>query len=382
MPPREKLADYWRRIQQELFPFLAEVVGPLGERDLLFVAVLEMARLERFVPRSFGGVGRPPACRVSLARAFVAKVVFEIATTTLLVERLRFDRRLRRLCGWERVGELPSEATFSRAFAAFAASTLPERAHAAVIEASQAGRLIGHIARDSSAIHARERPVKGVVRPAKPAKRQKRGRPRKSEARPATIKPPRRLAQQPTMSLEAMLADLPRACSIGTKRNAKGHHEIWRGYKLHVDVADGDIPISCVLTSAHVHDSQVAIPLATITARRVTSLYDLMDSAYQATEIREHSRSLGHVPLIDTVARSATQKADHEAETRARRTINLPTAETVRFKARTASERVFGRLKDQAGGSTIRVRGPTKVMCHLMFGILVLTVDQITRLIP
>lgn len=381
MPPRENLADYWRRIQQELFPFLAEAVGPLGERDRLFVTVLEMARLERFVPRSFGRVGRPLACRASLARAFVAKVVFEIATTTLLVDRLRVDRRLRRLCGWERAGELPSEATFSRAFAAFAASTLPERAHAAVIEASQAGRLIGHIARDSSAIHARERPPR-LVRPAKPAKRQKRGRPRKSEARPVAAKPPRRLAQQPTMSLEAMLADLPRACSIGTKRNAKGHHEIWRGYKLHVDVADGDMPISCVLTSAHVHDSQVAIPLGTITARRVTSLYDLMDSAYEVTEIREHSRSLGHVPLIDTVARSAAQKADHEAETRARRAINLPTAETVRFRARTASERVFGRLKDQAGGSTVRVRGPTKVMCHLMFGILVIAVDQITRLVP
>jgi len=28
------------------------------------------------------------------------------------------------------------------------------------------------------------------------------------------------------------------------------------------------------------HDSQVAIPLATLTAGRVTSLYDLMDSAY------------------------------------------------------------------------------------------------------
>jgi hypothetical protein len=139
-----------------------------------------MARLERFVPRSFGRVGRPLACRVSLARAFVAKVVFEIATTTLLVERLRIDRRLRRLCGWERVGELPSEATFSRAFAAFAASTLPERAHAAVIEASQAARLMGHIARDSSAIPARERPPR-LVRQAKPAKRQKRGRPRKSE---------------------------------------------------------------------------------------------------------------------------------------------------------------------------------------------------------
>jgi hypothetical protein len=48
-----------------------------------------------------------------------------------------------------------------------------------------------------------------------------------------------------------------------------------------------------------VHDSQTAVPLATMTASRVTNLYDLMDAAYCSTELQEHSRSLGHVPLID-----------------------------------------------------------------------------------
>ena len=41
------------------------------------------------------------------------------------------------------------------------------------------------------------------------------------------------------------------------------------------------IPVSCVLTSASVHDSQVAIPLMTMTDR-VSYLYDLMDAAYDA----------------------------------------------------------------------------------------------------
>ena len=410
MPPRENLADYWRRIQQELFPFLAEAVGPLSERDRLFVTVLEMARLERFVLRSFGRVGRPLACRASLARAFVAKVVFEIATTTLLVERLRVDRRLRRLCGWERVGELPSEATFSRAFAGFAASTLPERAHAAVIEASQAGRLIGHIARDSTAIAVRERPPR-LVRPAKPAKRQKRGRPRKSEARPAVTKPPRRLALQPTMSLEAMLADLPRACSIGTPL-------VSAGGGTPRDITKSGAATSCMsMLPMATSRSAACSPARTCTTakspfrwrrsppaaspaslirrllgpdgQRLRSHRDprAQPPGSPRSPLRGVGRNLGpwsafRGPLIDTVARSAAQKADCEAETRARRTINLPTAEAVRFKARTASERIFGRLKDQAGGSTIRVRGPTKVMCHLMFGILVVAVDQINRLVP
>jgi hypothetical protein len=71
--------------------------------------------------------------------------------------------------------------------------------------------------------------------------------------------------------------------------------EHWKGYKLHADWADGEIPISCVLTSASVHDSQVAIPLATMSALRVTNLYDLMDAAYDTTEIRAHSARIGHI---------------------------------------------------------------------------------------
>ena len=35
------------------------------------------------------------------------------------------------------------------------------------------------------------------------------------------------------------------------------------------------------------------------TPARTTNLYDLMDAAYDAEAIRQHSRSLGHVPLID-----------------------------------------------------------------------------------
>ena len=43
-------------------------------------------------------------------------------------------------------------------------------------------------------------------------------------------------------------------------------------------------------------------------------------------------------------------------------------------------ERVNGRLKDEFGASHIRVRGAVKVMAHLMFGVVALTVDQWLRL--
>ena len=44
-------------------------------------------------------------------------------------------------------------------------------------------------------------------------------------------------------------------------------------------------------------------------------------------------------------------------------------------------ERVNGRLKDEFGGRCVRVRGAAKVMAHLMFGVLVLTADQLLRLV-
>jgi len=47
------------------------------------------------------------------------------------------------------------------------------------------------------------------------------------------------------------------------------------------------------------HNSQAAVPLARMSAQRVTSLYDLADAAYDAKEIRQMSERLGHVAIID-----------------------------------------------------------------------------------
>ncbi len=184
------------------------------------------------------------------------------------------------------------------------------------------------------------------------------------------------------MSLPEMLADLPDACDVGTKKNSKGRTSSWIGYKLHIDAADGSIPISCILTSASTHDSQVAIPLAHMSAQRVTNLYDLMDSAYDAPQIHHCSQQLGHVPIIDVnPRRNQALKEELAAEAKRRRVVGFHTAEQVRYHERSTVERVNGRLKDDFGGTSVRVRGPAKVMCHLMFGMLALTVDQLIRLV-
>jgi hypothetical protein len=58
----------------------------------------------------------------------------------------------------------------------------------------------------------------------------------------------------------------------------------------------------------------------------------------------------------------------------------LTPAQEERFKGCTMSERMNARLKDEFGGNTLRVRGAKKVMAHLMFSVLALTVDQWLRL--
>ena len=92
----------------------------------------------------------------SAHRIFVAKAMLGIPTTTALIERLAVDKPLRHILGWERRSQVPSEATFSRAFAEFAQGDLPGKMHAALIERSLGGRIIGAIARDATEIEARE----------------------------------------------------------------------------------------------------------------------------------------------------------------------------------------------------------------------------------
>ena len=385
--PRERLLHYADLLQGTLFGAMEAVLGTLSERARLLIAILEMIPLSRQLPCARGWLGRPSQDRYALASAFLAKSVYGLATTRQLLERLRTDRQLRWLCGWSSAKQLPHESTFSRAFQEFAETELPQRLHEALIRYTQQDRIVGHIARDSTAIAARER-FEGSPKHNSIPKR-KRGRPRKSERALSG----RRLPRQRRQSLAEMLAELPRHCDIGAKRSSQGQQQYWRGYKLHLDVADGHIPISCLLTAASLHDSQAAIPLATMTAQRVTSLYDLMDCAYDANEIYAHSQSLGHVPLIarhDHRSVPIPKRVQEQARRRDKRRKvatrydrkrpPFEPCEKERFAERTMVERVYSRLKDEFGARTIRVRGAGKIMAHLMFGVLALTVDQLLKL--
>lgn len=374
---RDTLSRTWFNIQGSLFPWLSEELGPLTGKQQELVTTLELVRIEEFIYSSRSFPGRPPEDRTAIAKAFVAKMIYNMPTTRALLDRLETDSVLRRICGWERKNDVSDEWTFSRAFSEFSQSQLPDRVHAALIKKSYVNEVVGHNSRDSTAIEAREKPLKKEPIQKVAAKR---GRPKQGEER---IKSLTRIERQANgMDLADMLNDLPTACDVGTKKNSKGYKVSWTGYKLHIDVADGGIPICAVLTSASTHDSQVAIPLTKMSNERVTNLYDVMDSAYDVPQIHDMSRQLGHIPLIDVHPRRDKALRDElTAENKRCQLVGHKTAEAVRYNERSTVERVNARLKDEFGGRVVRVRGHAKVMCHLMFGILALTANQMMILV-
>jgi hypothetical protein len=361
------LSSIWHHIQKTLFPWMEEVLDPLTEKQREFVRVIELADVQKHIrPYRWQGIGRKREDRLAMVLAFVAKAVYNVPTTKALIAFLRDSKNLRRLCGWESPGEIPSESTFSRAFEEFSRDGLGEKIHAAMVKQHAGPKLAGHVSRDSTAIEAREKPLRKAAKTPEAKLKRKRGRPRQGEVR--AEKEPKRLDLQPGRSLAENMADLPTRCDVGTKINAKGYKTCWTGYKLHIDSIDGGIPVSALLSSASLHDSQAAIPLAQMTAERVVSLYDLMDAAYDAPQIRAYSEGLGHVPIIDTNPRRGEKQ-------------EMDPAQAVRFRNRSTAERVNANLKDNYGGRFVRVRGAAKVMTHLMFGLIAITATQLFRLL-
>jgi len=345
-------------IQTRLFPVNEEEnQTELTIKEKQFVEVVSLMDIAKHMRAySWYGIGRKKSNRISILKAFIAKAVYNLPTTKILLEYLNSSRTLRKLCGWERIADIPSEATFSRAFAEFSEGRLPVMIHEAMVKEHLGYKLVGHVSGDSTSIEAREKAVRKV----KTKKPKKRGRPIKGSV-PAIE--PKRLDLQMLRDLEDNLKDLPKFCDFGCKRDSKGNTYSWQGYKLHIGVADGDVPISAILTSASLHDSQAAIPLAQMTNERITNCYDLFDAAYDAPQIKDFSSSLGHVPIIDSNPRRGEK-------------IPFDPAQKARFANRSSVERVNSDLKDNHGGNNIRVKGHSKVMCHLMLGILVITASN------
>lgn len=383
-PRSQKISSFFQRITaiQKVLPFFCTddtpelvLTSPLQK----LIHTIETLDLHRALPADSQWLGRKRSDRLTLAYSFIAKCVLNIPTTKALIERLAIDATLRRIVGYETKKHVPNESTFSRAFAEFATMQLFDQLHGIVIKEHLGEELLDNINRDATAIEAREKPDKERMRQLKETKAKKaakkkaggkkRGRPRKQEATESNAPATKELSvmeKQRTQSLTENLQNMSTVCDVGTKCNAQGFKNSWKGYKLHIDTNSFGVPISAILTSASVHDSQVAIPLTQKSKERVTNLYDIMDAGYCSESLRDYSREQGHVPLIDHNARRGEKREflDFEAE---------------RYKSRSGSERSNGRLKDEYGGRNVRVKGNVKVFCHLMIGIVCLTVDALLR---
>ena len=262
------LSKMWLRVinlEQSLFPRMETVVGILNPKEEKLMKVLDFAEIENFVCTV--QITNPPKDREEMARAFVAKQVYNFQTTRELIDRLKIDRTLHLLCGWRDHNKIPSESKFSRVFDEFSTQRISAKAHDVFIENYLSEIIFFYNSSDSTAIELREKSVK-KEKPKETEPKRKQGRPKKGEmvaAKKQTI-----LQQQENMqSTEEMLSLVATKCDTSIKQNSKGNRHKWTGGKLHLSVVDGDIPVTAIYSSASVHDSSLALPLIKETSQKL-----------------------------------------------------------------------------------------------------------------
>ena len=378
------LSKMWTKIknlENSLFPELKEQLGVLSSKEEKLIKILDFAQIENNI--TVVCITNTPKDREEIARAFIAKSVYNMQTTRDLIDRLRIDRTLRVLCGWRYANKVPSESKFSRVFSKLSDLKIAEKTHEKFIEEYLSDILFMYSASDATAIPLREKAVKKPKE--EPKAKRKRGRPKKGEK--VEPKKPKILEQQKDMqTTEDMLSLLSTQCSVGVKKNSKGYKETWTGGKLHISAVDGDIPVTAIYTGANIHDSSVAVPLIKETSRKVSYLYDLLDAGYDADIIREYSKLHGHRPIIDINPKNSKALKEKIAlikeEKEKFKFFNLPLSSDIHhYNQRSMVERVNKYIKDDFGCNEIYYQGATKVASVLQFAILSVCIHQSLKLV-
>ena len=372
-----------KNLENSLFPELQESlrVEEFSSKESKLIRVLDFAEIEKFI--TITSLTNTPKSREQIARAFIAKSVYNLQTTRDLIDRLHIDRTLRILCGWRYVKEIPSEATFSRAFNEISALQIAQKAHEKFVGEYLSEKIFFYNATDATKIPLREKAVKKVKE--EPKIKHKPGRPKKGETR-EPIKPKILEQQKDMKTVDEMLSLVSTECGVGIKQNSKGNREVWIGGSLHISVVDRDIPITAFYSGANVHDSSVALPLMQETSKRVNYLYDLQDAGYDADIIRDFSIGLGHRPIIDINPKNSKElKAkielmEHESKTFKYLNQHLNCDEK-HYNQRSMVERVNKLLKDDFGCNKIYYQGAIKVASVLAFGILSICIHQSLKLV-
>ena len=360
------LSKMWLKItnlEKSLFPTLQEElrVEEFSKKEYKLIKILDFAEIEKNI--TVISITNTKKYREQIARAFIAKSVYNIQTTRDLIDRLHVDRLLRVICGWRYSKDIPSESTFSRAFDELSEMKIAEKTHEKFVEEYLRDKIFFYNATDATKIELREKVVKKEKE--EPKKKHKVGRPKKGETR-EPIKP-KILEQQKDMeTVEDMLSLVSTDCGVGVKQNSKGNREVWIGGSLHISAVDGDIPITAFYSGANVHDSSVALPLIQETSKRVNYMHDLLDAGYDADIIREFSIKHRHKPIIDINPKNSKElKAkieliEHEEKTFKYINQHL-SLDKEHYNQRSMVERVNKYLKDDFGCNKIYYQGANKV---------------------
>ena len=244
-------------LESSLFPILKEELRleELSHKEQKLIKILDFAQIEKNI--TVVSITNTPKHREEIARAFIAKSVYNMQTTRDLIDRLKNDRTLRVLCGWRYKSDIPSESKFSRVFKELSELQIAQKTHEQFVKEYLSDTVFLYNASDATKIPLREKPLKAEKEEEKP--KLKRGRPKKGETR-KPIKPKKIKQQKEMQTLEEMLSLVSTQCGVGVKQNSKGNREVWIGGKLHISAVDGDIPITAFYSSANVHDSSVALP--------------------------------------------------------------------------------------------------------------------------
>jgi transposase len=379
------LSKMWTKIlnlENSLFPALKEELRleELSKKEQKLISILDFAQIERNI--TVVSITNTPKDREEIARAFIAKSVYNIQTTRDLIYRLHNDRTLRMLCGWRYKNDIPSESKFSRVFKELSKMQIAQKTHEQFIKEYLSNKIFFYNATDATKIPLRQKALKVEKEKPKPKKR---GRPKKGETR-EPVKPTILKLQKEMQSVEEKLTLVSTACGVGIKQNSKGNREVWIGGKLHISVVDGDIPITAFYSGANVHDSSVALPLIQETSKRVNYLYDLQDAGYDADIIREFSLKYNHKPIIDINPKNSKELKtkieliDREKKIFKKLNQHLSCDEQ-HYNQRSMVERVNKYLKYDFGCDKIYYQGATKVASVLAFGILSICIHQSLKLV-
>ncbi len=377
------LSKMWTKIlnlENCLFLEIKEQLGTLSTKEEKLIKILDFAQIEKNI--TVVTITNTPKDREEIARAMIAKSVYNMQTTRDLIDRLHSDRVLRVLCGWRYKIDIPSEAKFSRVFKELSDLQIAQKTHKKFVNEYLSDTVFMYNATDAAMIPLREKPVK-IEKEEKP--KNKVGRPKKGEKR-EPVKPKILELQKEMKTTKKMLSLVSTVCGVGVKQNSKGNREITIGGKLHISAVDGDIPIAAFYSGANVHDSSVALPLINETGKRVMYLRDLLDAGYDSDIIREFSEKLNHKAIIDINPKNSKelkQKIQLIKDEKVKfEFLNLPkSSDEHHYNQRSMVERVNKYLKDDFGCNTIYYQGATKVASVLSFGILSVCIHQSLKLI-